>query len=93
MTTVILDPTDEREPIRRRLTARPEHLRGTVTLLDINKTRGDVLLDRLAIDLADRFPDVDVKRYVKPTFAKPAPEELRHEILEKSDFVVEALAD
>ncbi len=32
----ILDPTDEREPIRRSLTARPESITGPVGLLDIS---------------------------------------------------------
>ncbi len=36
MTTQILDPTDERVPIRRELTRRPEHITGTVGLLDIS---------------------------------------------------------
>ena len=34
-----------------------------------------------------------VKRYAKPTFTKPAPVDLRHEIAVKCDAVVEALAD
>ena len=37
----ILDPTDERVPVRRSLAARPEGVIGTVGLLDINKARGD----------------------------------------------------
>ena len=45
MSTIIIDPTDERTPIRRMLAARPESITGTVALLDINKPRGDVLLD------------------------------------------------
>ena len=40
----ILDPTDERVPVRRSLAARPEGVIGTVGLLDINKARGDVML-------------------------------------------------
>lgn len=89
----ILDPTDEREPIRRQLASRPEHLRGTVALLDISKPRGNVFLDRLAELLRERLPEVQVKRYLKPTFAKPAPKALRLQIREESDFVIEALAD
>ena len=34
-----------------------------------------------------------VIRYKKPTFTKPAPIDLRHEIAEQCDAVVEALAD
>ncbi len=91
--TTILDPTDERVPVRRQLAARPEELSGTVAFLDISKPRGDKLIDRLAERLAQDAPGVTVKRYAKPTFTKPAPVDLRHEIKEESDFVIEALAD
>jgi hypothetical protein len=43
----ILDPTDERVPVRRSLAARPEGVMGTVGLLDINKARGDVMLNHV----------------------------------------------
>ncbi len=89
----IMDPTDEREPIRRQLTPRPEQLSGTVGLLDISKPRGNVLLDRVEALFAERLPDVEVRRYQKPTFTKPAPEDLRRRIAEECGFVIEALAD
>ena len=44
---IILDPTDERVPVRRELTPRPESVSGTIALLDISKPRGDVFLDRM----------------------------------------------
>lgn len=91
--TVVLDPTDEREPIRRQLTPRPEHIQGTIGLLDISKPRGNVLLDQIEARLRERYPAVEVKRYRKPTFAKPAPEDLRRQIAEECGFVIEALAD
>jgi hypothetical protein len=93
MPTTILDPTDERTPIRRRLTPRPESIIGTVALLDIGKPRGNVLLDQLQQRLAERLPGVELKRYRKPTFTKPAPDDLRRKIAEECHFVVEALAD
>lgn len=93
MTTIILDPTDERVPIRRSLTARPEAITGTVALLDISKPRGDVLIDRLEERLRARLPGVTFRRYRKPTFTKPAPDDLRRTIAAEADFVVEALAD
>lgn len=89
----ILDPTDERTPVRRQLTTRPEHITGTVGLLDISKPRGNIFLDRLEELIKERLPEVAVKRYRKPTFTKPAPEQLRQQIREESDFVIEALAD
>ena len=89
----ILDPTDERVPVRRELTPRPEHITGAVGLLDISKPRGDVLIDRLEALLRERLPGVEIRRYRKPTFAKPAPDDLRRQILEECSFVIEALAD
>ena len=38
-------------------------------------------------------PETIVQRYRKPTFAKPAPVDLRHEIATQCDVVIEALAD
>ena len=34
-----------------------------------------------------------MKRYPKPTFTKPAPVDLRHEIADECHVVIEALAD
>ena len=89
---VLLDPTSERAPATRTLNPRPESLSGrTVALLDISKARGDVLLDRIAERLA--ADGVTVRRYAKPTFSKPAPVDLRHEIATQCEVVIEALAD
>jgi hypothetical protein len=89
---VFVDPTSERAPSARELVARPSSLDGlTVGLLDITKARGDVFLDRLEQLLAER--GLSVLRYSKPTFTKPAPVDLRHEIATKCDVVIEALAD
>jgi len=89
----ILDPTDERVPVERKVTPRPGRIAGNVAFLDISKPRGNVLLDRLEALLRARVPDIRVNRYAKPTFAKPAPPALRAEIVRDNDFVVEALAD
>src|SRR5579859_1634080 len=91
--TTLIDPTDERVPIRRELTRRPESISGTVALLDISKPRGDVLIAELEARLHERLPEVTIKRYKKPTFTKPAPDALRREIAQEADFVIEALAD
>ena len=90
--SVVLDPAGERRPASRQRTVRKESLEGlTVGLLDISKPRGDVFLDRLAELLTER--GLRVERYRKPTFTKPAPVDLRHEISTKCDVVIEALAD
>jgi hypothetical protein len=92
MSSVLLDPTGERQPASRQRAARPATLRGlTVALLDISKPRGDVFLDRMEELLAGR--GVEVLRFRKPTFAKPAPADLRQEVAARCEAVVEALAD
>ena len=92
MSRVVLDPTGERAPAAREGAARPASLDGLrVGLLDISKARGDVFLDRLAELLRGR--GLEVLRFAKPTFTKPAPVDLRHEISTKCDVVIEALAD
>jgi hypothetical protein len=89
----ILDPTDERVPVRRSLAARPEGVMGTVGLLDINKARGDVMLKHVQQRLNELLPSVDVKYYTKLTPARPAADELRKQMLQECDFVIEGLAD
>ena len=92
MSRVVLDPTGERAPADRQRVERPASLDGcTVALLDISKARGDKFLDRLAQLLEER--GLRVARFRKPTFAKVAPVDLRHEISTKCDVIVEALAD
>jgi hypothetical protein len=89
---VLLDPTSESAPSERRLSERPESMEGlTVGLLDISKERGDIFLNRLEEKLSDT--GIKVLRFKKPTFTKPAPVDLRHEIAIKCDAVIEALAD
>ncbi|MDQ1396820.1 MAG: hypothetical protein QOG64_2079 [Acidimicrobiaceae bacterium] len=89
---VVLDPTGERAPGHRERTARPHSLDDlTIGLLDIGKPRGDVFLDHLAGLLQAR--GLKVERFRKPTFTKPAPVDLRHEIAMRCDVVIEALAD
>lgn len=89
---VILDPTSERSPAIRQRIARPESVKGlTVGLLDISKARGNVYLDRIEELLVER--GATVKRYAKPTFTKPAPADLRYEISQQCNVVIESLAD
>ena len=92
MTRTLLDPTSERTPVNRERLARPSSLDGLrVGLLDISKARGNVFLDRLEELLTSRGGNVS--RFAKPTFTKPAPIDLRHEIATTCDVVIEALAD
>ena len=90
--TLIMDPTSEQTPTTRARLARPEQLNGlTVGLLDISKPRGDVFLDHLDALLTAR--GITVKRYMKPTVAKPAPIPLRQQIVGEVNVVIEGLAD
>ncbi len=91
--TTILDPSNERQPVERQLAPRTGSISGNVALLDISKPRGNVLLDRLEARLRKALPDININRYAKPTFTKPAPEDLRREIRQNNGFVIEALAD
>ena len=92
MSRMLLDPTNESRPAIRERLARLATLEGaTVGLLDISKARGNLFLDRLEQRL--REAGAETRRYAKPTFTKPAPIDLRHEIATQCDAVVEALAD
>jgi hypothetical protein len=92
MNEVFLDPTAELNPAVKNLLPRLSTLQGkTLGLLDINKPRGDVLLDRLEELFTEQ--GVTVKRYAKPTMTRVAPLEVKQKIAQECDAVVEALAD
>ena len=89
---ILLDPTGELQPAHRERSPRPTSLAGKVLgLLDISKARGDIFLDYLDEKLSTM--GVTVKRYRKPTFARVAPVDLKHQIVAECDAVIEALAD
>jgi len=90
---IILDPTDERVPVSRQITPRSGQISGVVGLMDIRKPRGNILLDELESLLSSRMPDIEVRRYAKPTFTKPCPDNLRAQMKAECDFVIEGLAD
>jgi hypothetical protein len=86
----ILDPTREAEPRTRPLAPRGDEPKR-IALVDIRKPRGDVFLDELERLLRERGHEVE--RAQKPTFTKTAPPDVRREIAERCDAVIEALAD
>ena len=93
MALTILDPTHEAALSGRPMAAarlRPG-TSATIALLDIRKPRGDVFLDELEQLLAQRGHTI--VRTAKPTFTKPAPHDVRAEIAQRCDAVIEALAD
>ena len=89
----ILDPTHELEAVRLPLAPRPAELYGKVALLDINKPRGDKLLDRLEGLFRKNYPGVEFQRYKKLSCSKLCQPELREQIAMECDLVVEGLAD
>jgi len=89
----LLDPTDPMA-VTRRAAPRLDTLAGkSITLLDISKANGNHLLDRVEELLRERTRPAAILRKKKPTYARPAPEDLREEISRTSDAVIEALAD
>ncbi len=91
--TEYLGPTDS-VATERKTAPRPPSLAGRViTLLDISKAKSDHLLDRVEELLRERVRPKAIVRKKKPTFARPAPEPLRREIVGATDVVIEALAD
>ena len=90
---VILDPTAERDEATGRplAAALPAGTGARIALVDIRKPRGDVFLDELERLLTERGHEVE--RTAKPTFTKVAPPDVRKEIAERCDAVIEALAD
>ncbi|PYN03317.1 MAG: hypothetical protein DME07_07160 [Candidatus Rokuibacteriota bacterium] len=88
-----LDPTDS-VAVPRKTALRPTSLDGkVVTLLDISKAKGNHLLDRIEELLRERTHATAIVRKKKPTFARPAPDGLRQEIVGATDVLIEALAD
>lgn len=87
-----VSPIDERVTARDPLAERPGDVAGrTIALLDISKRQGEGFLDRIDELLSAR--GAKTLRYRKPTFARPAPQELIEEIALHGDLVVEGLAD
>ena len=92
MNPILLDPTAELGSAAREPLDLPLSLDGlTIGLLDISKAKGDVFLDRIAEQLAERGHKT--LRFRKPTFTRPAPVALLQEIAQQCDVVVEGLAD
>ena len=54
---------------------------------------GSWFLDRVEKLLLSRGEASEVRRYAKPTFAKPCPDKLRKQIASECDAVILALAD
>ena len=89
----LIDPRDERRPRESRPAARLTTLAGrSVALVDISKPGGSIFLDRLGERLQRDWAVTRIRRAVKPTFSKLAPQALLDEVRD-AEAVVLALAD
>ncbi len=89
---VMRDPTSELSPVLRERTLPREDLSNAeIGLLSISKERSEEFLDTLEKRLAER--GLNVLRFAKPTYTKPAPEAVIQDIVEKCDVAVVGLAD
>jgi len=90
----VLDPTDEASPMERKVADAIPDLHGKVVgFLDISKPKGDIFLKRLEELLRQRYRVAEVIHRRKPTYTRPAPEDLREELAKRCDVIIEALAD
>lgn len=92
MSITLVNPCNERKPTASVAPRRQSLAGATIALLDISKPGGNFFLDRLERLLLERYAVARVTRVTKPTYTKPAPEELL-QTLRSADAVVEALAD
>ena len=91
MALTILDPTAERDPEGRPLAARAGARRRRSRCSTSASRAATCSCDELEALLRER--GIEVLREAKPTFTKPAPVDLRREIADRCDAVIEALAD
>ena len=95
MPVTLINPRAEVARERQGAAARLASLEGrTVGLLDISKPGGSFFLDHLEHLLTDGRGVGRVVRETKPTFTKPAPDDVIERLISaKCDVVIEALAD
>ena len=95
MPTILVNPLDETPRTPQVPAPRLDTLAGkTVGLLDISKPGGSLFLDHLERLLMERFDVAQVVRAMKPTFTKPAPDEIIERLMTGGCVaVIEALAD
>ncbi|MCE2488300.1 MAG: hypothetical protein J4F42_22530 [Desulfurellaceae bacterium] len=92
--TRLLDPTSQVERKSLDFAPRLESLAGTtIGLLDINKAKGEFFLDRLEEVLVQQYGVKEVLRRRKVTPGRTVPVEVKQELLERCDAVIEALSD
>jgi hypothetical protein len=95
MKTILVNPLDETPRTAGKPAPRLDSLAGkTIGLLDISKWGGSHFLDRLEQLLTERHGVARVVRVTKPTFTKPAPDDVIAGLVNANCAgVIEALAD
>ena len=90
----LLNPLDQGGISTKYLAPRLDTLNGkTMGLLNIGKNGSDTFLQRVEELMRKEFDVAEVIHVNKPTFTRPAPEELIYQLANRCDFVVEGLAD
>ena len=90
----LLNPLAEGDITSKYLAPRLDTLNGkTMGLLNIGKNGSDVFLQRVEELMCEEFDVAEVVHADKPTFTRPAPDELIIQLANRCDFVVEGLAD
>mmetsp|Transcript_56059 Transcript_56059/g.87252 ORF Transcript_56059/g.87252 Transcript_56059/m.87252 type:complete len:486 (+) Transcript_56059:104-1561(+) len=87
----VLNPTSELSATLLSLAKRSGRVEGPVALMDISKARGSELLD--VIEKKLHAQGVETRRYMKPTFSRPCPDELCQKIASECKSAVLGLAD
>lgn len=93
--SALVDPTPSSlTTVHASLERPPSLCAGTaIALVDISKTGGAKLLDRLESRMRRECPGIACKRFRKPTFSRPMPASMCDEIARSCSLVVNALAD
>lgn len=93
-TISVLNPTAKATTGQREMAMRPPQLDGKVIGFLWNmKPNGDILLDRLAELLSQRFRLAQVLKRDKPLASSGAPGEVLNELSTKCDVIVNAIGD
>lgn len=89
---IILDPTLEVQTARVERAPRTGQFH-TLGLLDNSKPNSDRLLTRVATLLRERYPDLQIQSYRKPSAYRPAPAALLDQITARCDRVLVGIGD
>jgi len=95
MPITLVNPLNETLSAKRERAPRLDTLSGKIVgLLDISKPGGNIFLDALERLLIERIGVREIVRASKPTFTKPAPDEVIDKLVSsRAAAVIEALAD